>query len=126
MPGDVDVSHHIDRPDALPVAVGGLGSAGNGDAGVGAEDVDASMLGLDLLDESLDVSIIRDVALNRGRVDLFRNGARAIAVDVGDYHRFGALGGEASREGATDPTRRAGHDDDPPGQLHRNLINSFA
>ncbi len=41
--GDKDVCHHVDFPDALPVAVGRFGTAAHRDAGVGAEDVDATV-----------------------------------------------------------------------------------
>jgi hypothetical protein len=119
--GDVDVRHHIDLPNALPIAVRGLGSAANRDAGVGAQHVDASLRGLDLLDESAHFVFTRNVALDRGDAEFVRNTTRAVAVDVDHDDRARLLRHEASRERATDPTCPTGHDDDPIGQLHRPL-----
>src|SRR3954469_22953134 len=80
----VNGRHHVDRPDALPVSVRRFGATLDGDAGVGAEDVDATECGFDFADESRYVSFARHIALKRSRSDLRGNVLRERAVDVGD------------------------------------------
>src|SRR4051812_21443820 len=88
----VHVRHHVDRPDALPVSIGCFGATLDGDAGVGAEDVDATECGLDFADESRYVSFARHVALKWSRTDLRGNVVRERAVDVGDDDTACAFG----------------------------------
>src|SRR5438132_672764 len=67
---DEDMGHHIDLPDALPVVVLSLWAAAHSDARVRAEDVDATVRLVYLLDQSHDVSLARDVPFDRGPTDL--------------------------------------------------------
>ena len=123
MSGDVYVGHDVDFPDLLPIGVRGFGASRDRDARVRAEDVEPALLRLDLLDESLDVSLVGNIAANRGAFDLLRDRTRALVIEVGNDHRATALRGETQGQGATDAARCARHHDDPTPQLHRKLVN---
>jgi hypothetical protein len=85
------VSHNVDVPNSLPVGALGLRATADSDAGVGAEQVDASFGDVDLFDELSHVCLDRDVAANRHSTDLTCDGPRAVPVDVGNDDRLGAV-----------------------------------
>src|SRR2546425_9543072 len=109
---DVDMGHHIDLPDALPVVVLSLWSAAHTDARVRAEDVDATVRLVHLLDQSHDVSLARDVALDRGRTDFLGQPPRAITVDVHHDDGLCTVRRESPGECPTDAASGPGHDAD--------------
>jgi hypothetical protein len=76
----------------------------------------------DLAHHSRDVFFSRNVTCDRGRADVRADASHSVAVTVDDDDRPWTLFGEARGERATDASRRAGDDDDPIDQLHRNLI----
>ncbi len=118
VPRHENVRHQIHIPYALPLSCRRLGSATNSDAGVGAEDVDAPVRGLDFIHKVGDVILTRDVALDRHATDLSRDGPGAVSVDVRNDDRFGTLLGEVPRQRAPNTSGSASHDDDAISYVH--------
>src|SRR5438445_12802870 len=99
---NVHVGHHVHLPDALPVIVDCLWTAAHPYACVRAEDVDATMNVLDLLDQTHDVGLTRDVALNRFPADLLTNGLSTITFEIRYHNRLRMVLHESPRERSSD------------------------
>src|SRR5450759_3891544 len=113
-----DMAHQVDVPDTLPLIVGCLRPAADGDPCVGAEDVDPASLRLHLVDELLHVTFTGHVASHRRAVDLSGDGGSPFEIDVSDDHLLGSGGRKPLCEGATDAFSASGDDDDPAGNVH--------
>src|SRR5207253_5063381 len=84
----IDVGHHVDLPDPVPIARCSLWSSSDSNAGVGTEDVDATVIRYDALDEASDIVLIGHIASDAGSADLLSNGGDSISIDV-SHHNVG-------------------------------------
>ncbi len=75
----------------------------DGDARVGAEQVDGPERALGGGDQRVGMGRVRDVARDADAPDALRDLLGARAVEVGDDDTARALGGEAQRQRAPDP-----------------------
>src|SRR5205823_11405902 len=115
---DVDVSHHVHVPQALPIIVDSFRSAGGRDSRVRAEKVDAPVLRLDAPDQAFDIGLSAYVTARRGAPDFGGDALSPVRIQVGHDHRGRTRGCETPREGAANAARGAGDDDDLAGYLH--------
>src|SRR4029077_8949459 len=115
---EVDVGHDVDIPDALPVGVDGLRTAGHRDAGVRTQDVDASFRDVDFFHKLRDVGFIRYVAADGHAADLARHAPRIFRIDVRHDHDLGARHRKFARESSADASSTAGNDHDAVSYFH--------
>ncbi len=99
----------VDLPDALPFAIRDRAIAFGGDAGVGAEQVDAAIALQRLVDQLLDVGLTGDIRLDVTAADFFGDFTGGFGVDVCNHDGLGALGCEPPAQRAPDPVRASGH-----------------
>ena len=119
----VDVGHHVDVPRPLPLRIGELDTAGGGDSGVHAEQVDRAQLGFHLGDQGSGGGAIGDVEPAPDRPGGSCHVGDGIAVDVNRHHPH-ALGGETLDQPAPDPARPSGDHRHPTGQtVHRGSLH---
>ena len=116
----VHMRHDVQVPAAHPVGVGRVLVLPHGNAGIGAEQVDAAVFLGHLRHQRLDLGFVGDVG-GHGRGD----GADAVhrllgagGVAVGNDDGCGMVFGEALAHGAADARSAAGDDDDLVGELH--------
>src|ERR1700680_2807776 len=119
----INMRHHVPRPGAFPILVGGRGGvvrrcAAVDDSGVGAEERDGPNARLGLLDDADDVGLLRYVTGISDAADRLCHGLSAIAVDVGADHALGALAVEALAQGLADAVGAAGDHHDLIAHLH--------
>ena len=101
---------HADLPRLLPLCLGAVLAAGFRHAGVGEEQVNRSAVAFWACATNARISPSRETSRgDRQPPDLVGHGLGRIAVYVGDDHRAGALGGEASRQRASDAATGPGH-----------------
>jgi hypothetical protein len=92
----IDMGHDMDGPAARPRLIRGAAGVlrqrieAAADARIGAEQGDVTELPLGLVDDVKDVLLLRDVAFERRTVDGAGDGARSVAVEIGDDHFGGA------------------------------------
>ena len=119
MPRDQYVRHHVDFPYSLPVFVRSFGTSADGNACVGAHDVDPSVGGFGLRDHGTHRRLIGDITCDRRAVDLASNGLGAMTIDVSHHHTCSPSASKPSRERSTDAASGASDDYDPAVYLHR-------
>ena len=102
-----NVGHHVDRPDLVPLVVGGFGAPFETDSCIGAEKIDRPHVALDFVDQRNEASLVGDVdrcgkTANRRCHPL---STRTIEIDADHAPR--TLGGEALSQGLADSARSA-------------------
>ena len=105
------MGHDIDVPDPLPVLIGGFGAAADPDPGIGTEEVDGPMVGLDRLDQGLDVGLDGNIDLEGDAADHLRRRLGAGLVPVRTDNQLGPLGRESLGQGPADAARHPRHDE---------------
>lgn len=105
-------------PTFPPYLVGGLLTAGNGDARVGAVDVQPSPDINGALHQLADVRLARDVGGSGNPAHLLGDGSGRGLVDVGDDHHLCAGARKGAAQRSTDPTPTTGDDDHATGCFH--------
>jgi len=108
----MDVGHEVDAPDAVPLGVRDLDAAGDENAGVGTEEVEASEAVNRLADKELQVGFGRDVGRDCDRAQ--RGGCRGErgGINVGEDEGRGLFAGEALSESESDAAGGAGDQND--------------
>jgi hypothetical protein len=111
----------VDAPVPLPDFVRSLRAAARDDAGIGEEEVSATVTLSGSTNESLDIAFFADITSNRNSLGLFGNGFQAVCVQVRNHDSCSACLRKTDRRGAADAARRAGDD----GDLAREFPSYF-
>ena len=116
-------------PLPLPDVVPGLQQRPVGarrGAGVGAEEIDAAVLGDHGLDQRHDLRLVRDVAGEAAAADGLGGVLHGLFVEIREHDGLRALGEERLRHGLPDAAAAAGDDGDLPLQFHSALPPAFS
>ena len=88
----MDMRHHVYRPCLLPNVIGRGGRIleavveTRGYSGIGAEEIDRTLMGLRLGNQVPDLLFTRNVAADGDPVDARRDGLCGLQVDIGHHH----------------------------------------
>ena len=122
MPRGPDVGHDIDVPNPLPAIIGGLSPSTDTDPGIGAEEIDGSDVGLDGLDQILDIDFLGDINSHRDATDFLSHSSCTFEVAIGADDGLGTFGHKTASKRSTNAAGRPGDHDDAIVQFHETRL----